>query len=107
MQARNRGGWVAEREPAVGDLGNAAQEVVAGGRADPYRDRLRDRAAEADVLDVVITALESHVGLGPEAAQQGDLLVHATAAIVEVGAKGAVLERVPADADAEDEAAAT
>ena len=61
--------------------------------------------ARPDWWMVRILAVEVDEPLGPEPAEERDLLFGATAAVVEVLAQRFVLERVPADADTETQAA--
>ena len=88
------------REPAVGEPPGAA---VAGRRlgADPYRDRpLHRHRRQARPGDPVEGPAERHRLLGPQPAQQGDLLLKALAPRAEVLAEGLVLDADPADAHA-------
>src|SRR5690242_18133067 len=93
------------REPAIAEPGGALDRDL-GRAADPDRDRPLDRQwIEPGLGDGVEFAAEGDDRLGPEAAEQLDLLLLAPPAGAEVLAERLVLDRVPADADPEPELA--
>jgi hypothetical protein len=81
--------------------------IFSAASAEPERDLLRRQAVEAHVIDVMELALEAEERLRPEQLQHLHLLGEARAAAVYVLADRPVLGLLPADADAELEAAAT
>src|SRR3546814_20280998 len=74
--------------------------------AEPDRDRsLHRQRVQAGLVDPVPSAVERDQILRPERAEQSDLLLDPAAAGLEVLAERPVLDRVPADSDAETETA--
>src|SRR5207248_6648719 len=75
--------------------------------ADPDRDRPLDRQrVEPGLVDAVVASLDGDHRLAPEAAHYVELLLHPPGAVLEILAERLELDVVPADADAEPEAAA-
>jgi hypothetical protein len=94
------------REPAVGE---PAGPPVRGGRlaAEPDRDRpLHRHRREPGAGHPLVRAAERDARLGPQPAQQLDLLLDPAASGGEVLAERLVLDLVPAEPDAEPELAA-
>ena len=74
--------------------------------ADPDRDRsLHRQRRDAGRGHLLELAVEGHPALGEQPTQQVDLLLHAHAAVGEVLAERFVLDRVPAEPDAQAEVA--
>src|SRR5207237_2372776 len=75
-------------------------------RAEPGRDRSLDRQrSDAGSGHSLEGAVMRHRRLGPQAAEQRDLLLHPYAAVGELLAERLVFDGVPAEADAEPELA--
>jgi hypothetical protein len=94
------------REPAVSELPGPDVRTLRL-PADPYRDRpLHRQRTQPGRGHGLVGPGERHRLLGPQPAQQGDLLRHPPAAVGERLAERLVLHRVPAESDAEPELAA-
>jgi hypothetical protein len=94
------------REPAVGDAGRALDDGL-GIAAHPDRDRPLDgKRQDAGLVDAVPASFEVDHFLGPQGAHNGDLLTDAAASGREVFAQGLVLDRVPANRDAQPQTSA-
>src|SRR5829696_1071010 len=75
--------------------------------AEPQRDFALSRPGiDAGVREAVPFALERHVGIGPQRFHHLDLFLGPLAPVVEILVEADELHLVPADADAEPEAAA-
>jgi hypothetical protein len=86
-------------------LGNSLQYRLLGSTAHPDRDGMRGETIESDLLQRVVTALEGDERLAPQSSKDLDLLFEPSGACGEVDVQGLVLGGVPADADAQLEAA--
>jgi hypothetical protein len=87
-------------------FGDARQSVFVVA-AIPERDAPRSRArVDAGVVDGVVLALEGHVRLRPERLHDLRLFLRPAATVVEILVQGGEFNLVPADADAQAEAAA-
>src|SRR2546428_9950195 len=94
------------REVAVSEPRDPLHRGI-GVAAHPHRDRaLHGQWVQPRAVDAMPASLEVNDLLGPEPAQERDLLLDAPSAVRELLAEGLVLDEVPADADAEAEASA-
>src|ERR1039457_5156496 len=90
-------------EPAVGQ---AANPLVSTRRLrpEPKRDgALHRQRRQARPRDLRVFAVEGHALLGPQPAEQRDLLFDATAPVREILAERLIFDRVPSEPDAEPE----
>src|SRR3989442_6505404 len=94
------------REVAVSEPRDPLHRGI-GVAAHPHRDRaLHGQWVQPRAVDAMPASLGVHDLLGPEPAQERDLLLDAPSAVCELLAERLVLDEVPADTDAETEASA-
>src|ERR1019366_8348585 len=105
LRQRLVAGRIRERHPAIANPGDAPQDRVGvAAPPDRYAARLRARV-DAGVVDIVVAALELHVRPRPQRAHHLHLLFRAVAAVVKILVQAFVFDLVPADTDAQTEAA--
>src|ERR1051326_3487808 len=98
-------GRIAKRNEAVGEARRSFEGALVR-TAEPDRNGRSGQSIQADALQRVPAPVESHVRLAPQLAQDLHLFLDALAAPGEVSADCLVFGGVPADADAQLEAAA-